>query len=373
MADHYEILGVGRDATSDEIKRAYRKLARRHHPDANLDDPGAEARFKEINAAYKVLSDPERRSLYDRFGTDDPNRARGTGPFSGGVDSIFEAFFGQDSPWGAAAGGAAGPQGPPAGEDLETQIDLELTDVVFGSQQEVSVRTAVRCETCSGDGAEPGTSPVRCRECGGSGQVRRVRQSVLGRMVTATACGSCHGLGERIDRPCRRCGGSGRTVTRRSYTVEVPVGIDDGVTLRLTGRGAVGLRGGPAGDLYVHTRVRPHPRFRREGSHLIHEMHIPFTQAALGVHLDYETLDGTETIAVRRGTETGDELRLRGRGVPTVRGRGRGDLLIRFVVDVPDDLTAEQSQLVRQLAELRGETVDGEREGLFGKIRSALR
>ena len=373
MADHYETLGVARDATHDELKRAYRKLARRYHPDANPDDPDAETRFKEVGAAYEVLSNPERRSLYDRFGTDDPRSARSPDPFSGGLGNLFEAFFGQGSPFGASRDGSWGKKEPPRGEDIEAHMDLDLRDVVFGAQSDVKVRTAVRCNSCDGTGAKAGTSPVRCDACAGSGQVRRVRQSVIGQMVTMSPCGRCHGLGERIESPCSECRGHGRMVKRRTYTVEVPVGLEDGTTLRLTGRGAVGPRGGPSGDLYVHTRVHPHPHLRREGHDLVHELHIPFTQAALGARLDYETLDGAEQIVIAGGTETGSQLLLSGKGVPRMRGTGRGDLLIRFVVDVPDDLTSEQADLIRKLAELRGETVAPPREGLFDKIRSVLR
>lgn len=370
MADHYETLGVSADATDEEIKRAYRKLARRYHPDANPDDGAAEARFKEVAAAYEVLSDSERRSLYDRFGTDDPNAARMSDPFGGGLGDIFEAFFGQGSPFGR---GESGPAGPPRGEDLEAHVDLDLSDVVFGAEREVTVRTAVRCEACDGTGAEAGTDPVRCPECAGSGQVRRVRQSLLGQMVTASACGRCAGSGQVIESPCGECRSQGRTVESRTYKVEVPAGVDDGATLRLTGRGAAGPRGGPNGDLYVHTRVRPHPVFRRDGRQLVHELHVPFTQAALGAKLEYETLDGAEELTIPRGAETGSEFRLRGRGVPQIRGRGRGDLVIRLVVDVPDDLNAEQEELVRKLAELRAEPVADPDDGLLSRIRSAFR
>ena len=356
--DHYETLGVDRGVTQDELKRAYRKLAREHHPDANPDDPEAESRFKKLGAAYEVLSDPERRSLYDRFGTDDPQAARMSDPFASGLGDIFEAFFGgEGSPFGAAAGGSRGRRGPPRGEDLETHADLDLEDIVYGMKKAVKVRTAVRCESCEGTGAKSGTTPIRCPACSGSGQVRRVRQSLLGQMVTTSACPSCDGFGEKIESKCSACRGHGRSVERKSYTFEVPPGVEDGTTLRLTGKGAVGPRGGPNGDLYVHLRVRPHPHLRREGDNLVHLMHIPFTQAALGVTLDYETFDDTITIKIPRGTETGSELRIARKGVPRMGRQRRGDLLIRFVVDVPDDLTSEQAELVRQLAELRGEEV----------------
>ncbi len=366
MADHYETLGVGRDATDEEIKRAYKKLARKFHPDLNPGDVSAESRFKEIGGAYEVLSDRERRARYDRFGTDEP----GVGdPFSGGLGDIFEAFFGQGSPFG---GRGSQRNGPRRGEDLETEVDLDLEDVVFGGQREVKVRTAIRCEACDGSGAEAGSTPRVCSECGGAGQVRRVRQSILGQMVTSAACSSCGGAGEIIDSPCQACDSQGRTIEQMTYSVEVPLGVDDGSTLRLTGRGAAGPRGGPNGDLYVHVRVRPHPSLRRDGDDLVHLFHIPFTQAALGAEIAYETLDGAEILTVPKGAETGHEIRFRGRGVPHVRGRGRGDLRVRLFVDVPDDLDDEQDALLRRLAELRGETVAEKEHGLFSRIKSTF-
>ncbi len=366
--DHYETLGVARDATDEEVKRAYKKLARTHHPDLNPDDAESETRFKEIAAAYEVLSDPERRSRYDRFGTDSPGAGD---PFGGGgLGDIFEAFFGGGSVFGGGAGQAR--SGPPRGEDLEAHVDLDLEEVVFGGDHEVTVRTAVRCEDCDGSGAEAGTSPSTCDECGGSGQVRRVRQSVLGQMVTASACGRCGGLGHVIDTPCNTCDSQGRTIDQRTYAVEVPPGVDDGSTLRLSGRGAAGPRGGANGDLYVHIRVRPHPVFHRDGDDLVHDLYVPFTQATLGAHIPYETLDGSEDLVIPSGTESGTVFRMRGRGVPHVRGRGRGDLRVRVVIDVPDSLDDEQDALLRQLAELRGEDVAEPGQGLFSKIRSAF-
>lgn len=363
MADHYETLGVDRSATQEEIKRAYKKLARQYHPDVNPGDSEAEARFKELGSAYEVLADPERRSRYDRFGTDQPQGM----DFGAGLGDIFEAFFGGNGGFG---GGGRG--GPPRGEDLEAQVDLDLEDVVFGGEKEVTIRTAARCEPCDGSGAAVGTDPTTCAECNGAGQVRRVRQSVLGQMVTATACPSCGGVGQTIETPCGMCDGQGRTIENRTYSVEVPPGVDDGSTLRLTGRGAAGPRGGSSGDLYVHVRVRPHPTFRRDGDDLVHDLHIPFTQASLGAHIEYETLDGTEDLVIPRATESGTVFRLRGRGVPHVRGRGRGDLRVRIVVEVPDELTDEQEDLLRQLAALRGEAVAEPGQGLFSRIKSAF-
>ncbi len=301
MADHYETLGVSRGATDDEIKRAYKKLARTYHPDLNPGDPEAEARFKEVGAAYETLRDPQRRAAYDRYGEDGPP----ADPFGGGLGDIFEAFFGGGSVFG---GGGQARSGPPRGEDLEAHVDLDLEEVVFGADQEVTVRTAVRCEDCDGAGARNGTSPSTCEECGGAGQVRRVRNSVLGQMVTASACGSCGGLGQVILDPCPTCDASGRTIEQRTYAVEIPPGVDDGTTLRLSGRGAAGPRGGAHGDLYVHVRVRPHPTFRREGNDLVHDFYIPFTQAALGAELEYETLDGSETFVVPSSDRIGHRV-----------------------------------------------------------------
>ncbi len=366
-ADHYQVLGVPRTASADEIKRAYRTLARQNHPDANPDDPEAEARFKEIARAYEVLSDPERRSRYDRFGTDGP----GGDPFgAAGFGDVFEAFFGSGSPFGGGGGGAR--RSAAVGVDLEATIDIDFVDAVLGSQQDVTVRTAVACDTCSATGAAPGTDARTCDACGGEGQVRQVRRSILGQMVTAVTCATCSGTGEIVADPCSTCAGEGRVVEKKTYTVDVPAGVDTGATLRLSGRGAAGFRGSGYGDLYVHLRVRPHPRFVRDGDNLVEELHVPVTQAALGARLDYETLDGAEQLVIRAGARTGDVLTLRGRGVPHVRGRGRGDLQVMLVVDTPQDLTPEQAALLRELAELRDEEVAPEDSSWLGKIRSAF-
>jgi molecular chaperone DnaJ len=363
MADYYETLGVDPSATQEEIKRAYKKLARKYHPDVNPGDADAEATFKTIGAAYEVLSDPDRRARFDRFGSDQPQGA----DFGAGLGDIFEAFFG-----GNVGFGGGGRSGPPRGEDLEANVDLDLEDVVFGGEREVTIRTAVRCEPCDGSGAAVGTAPTTCDECGGAGQVRRVRQSVLGQMVTASACPSCGGIGQTIETPCGMCEGQGRAIENRTYSVEVPAGVDDGSTLRLTGRGAAGPRGGGAGDLYVHVRLRPHPTFRRDGDDLVHDFHVPFVQAALGAHIEYQTLDGLEDLVIPRASESGTVFRLRGRGVPHVRGRGRGDLRVRIVVEVPDELTDEQEDLLRQFATSRGIDVAEPGQGLFSRIKSAF-
>jgi molecular chaperone DnaJ len=363
--DHYAVLGVSQRATQDEIKKAYRRRARELHPDANPGDSGAEARFKELARAYEVLSDPERRQRYDNYGTDDP--VAGGGPFDGGLGDVFSMFFGQ------GFGGGGRPSGPPRGEDLEAAVDIAFEEAVFGTQAPVEVRTAEACGECEATGAAPGTAPEVCSDCGGAGQVRRVRQSMLGQMVTTGACPRCAGAGEVVPSPCPTCRGEGRVVVERSYTVDIPAGIDDGQTLRLPGRGAAGPRGGGIGDLYVHARVRPHDRFVRSGYDLLCSVPLATTQAALGAEVDLELLDGTETITVEPGMASGTRRLIRRRGVPHVDGRGRGDVVVEFVVEVPTGLDEEQEVLLRQLAELRGESVAPPAEGLLSRLRSALR
>jgi len=365
--DYYDLLGVARNASEEELKRAYRQLARELHPDANGGDPASEARFKEVTFAYETLRDPERRRRYDMFG---PEGARGAGAGDvfggGGLGDLFEAFFG-GSGFSQQRRGAA-----PTGEDLEVAVELSFEEAVFGVTRPVSFRGVVTCATCAGSGAAAGTSPITCLECAGLGQVRRVRQSILGQVVTTTTCPRCRGFGQVVETPCPDCRGEGRHLDDRSLEVEVPPGVDDGVTLQVAGGGAPAPRGGAAGDLFVRIRVRPHERFERSGSDLVTTMHLAMTQAALGVELDVETLDGTEHVTVPAGTESGRILRLRGHGVPHVRGRGRGDLHVRLLVDTPGALSKEQEQLLREFAQLREEPVAAPEEGLFSRLRSSL-
>lgn len=371
--DYYELLGVSRNATADEIKRAFRRLARELHPDTGHGDPEAEARFKQVAHAYEVLSDPEKRQRYDTFGPEGVNGGAPAGdPFGfagGGLGDVFEAFFG-GSPFGGAGRRSSG---PPRGADLEVVAELEFTDAVFGCEHSVSVRTAVACSACRATGAAEGTEPVTCYECQGTGQVQRVRQSLIGQMVTSSPCARCSGSGQIIASPCPECRGEGRAVEERSYTVDIPAGVDSGSTLRLSGRGAVGPRGGSAGDLYVHLRVKPHPRFERDGTDLRSTLKLPYTQATLGTTLAFETLDGTEEIEVPRGTASGTVFRLRGRGVPHLERRSRGDLLVEVDVDVPTELSEDEEELVRRLAELRGDVVSPPPSGLMSKLRSAFK
>ncbi|RZV43843.1 MAG: molecular chaperone DnaJ [Acidimicrobiales bacterium] len=374
MADHYSVLGVSKQATETEIKKAYRSLARQYHPDANPGDAEAEAKFKEIANAYEVLGDQDRRNRYDRFGDDGLGGQGGAGagnPFGGGgLGDIFETFFGGGNPFG---GGPSGPTGPPRGEDLESVLEVDLIDAVFGGEQMIKVRTAVSCDPCEATGAEPGSGTSTCRECGGSGQVQRVRQSILGQMVTQSACGSCGGRGETIDKVCTTCKGEGRKIETVSYTVDVPAGVDSGSTLRLSGRGAVGPRGGAMGDLYVHISVKPNARYTRDGIDLYVQETIGIAQATLGTELQVETLDDPELILVPKGTNSGKTFRLKGFGVPQVNGRGRGDLVVELIVKTPAKLSHEEESLLRQFAELRGEHVDPADEGFLSRVKSAFK
>jgi molecular chaperone DnaJ len=286
--------------------------------------------------------------------------------FEGGLSDIFEAFFG-------AMGSRPGRRGPMPGSDAEVGLRLAFTEAVFGVEKDLSLRMPVRCETCRGSGAEPGTQTVPCPDCQGAGEVRRVRQSLLGQVVTAVACGRCQGLGELTPNPCRACGGEGRRMEQRNLMVEVPAGVEDGATLRLAGRGPAGPRGGPSGSLFVQLRVERDKRFERAGDDVHTSVHVGMAQAALGTKVTVETMEERTDIAVAPGTQSGDVVRLRGAGVPHLRGRGRGDLFVHVEVDTPRDLTHRQRELLAQLAAERGEQIGGdEGEGVLSKIRSVF-
>jgi len=374
VADFYELLGVPRNASAEQIKRAYRQRARELHPDANPGDATTEEQFKQVARAYEVLSDPEQRARYDRFGEQGVGgggaQSNMGDMFGGGLGDLFDAFFGGGgSPFGGA--GRRGPTGPPRGQDLEVVADITFEQAVFGATIPVTVRTALKCDDCKGSGAGEGTKPVTCSECNGRGQIQRVRQSMLGQMVTSTACNKCGGLGQVIVTPCATCSGEGRVVTEKTYQVDVPAGVDTGSTLRLTGRGAAGKRGGATGDLYVHLRVAPHERYRREGDDLVTELPVGIAQAALGARFVLPTLDGDEEIILPAGTQPGREFVLRGRGSHRVQGRGRGDLRVRVDVQVPTKLSEFEAELLKKFAESRGEQVQGEQR-LMDRIKSAF-
>ncbi|MGY9081811.1 MAG: molecular chaperone DnaJ [Acidimicrobiales bacterium] len=372
MADYYELLEVDRSASPEEIKKAYRRLAREFHPDRNPGDEAAEARFKDVAKAYETLSDAERRAHYDRFGEQRPGGG-GQGDAAGFGD-IFDAFFGGQSPFGGGGGGFGGQQerqGPARGDDLEVVVDVPFEEGVLGSAQPVEIRTHVPCEPCEATGAVDGSRVVSCETCGGIGQVRQVRRSILGQMVSTGTCPTCEGAGEIIEAPCNSCSGAGRVVADRTYTVDIPAGVDTGATLRLSGRGAAGQRGAGFGDLYVRVRVLRHDRFQRDGDDLVTELAVPMTVASLGGELELETLEGTEIVLVEAGTQTGKVFKLRGHGVPSLKGGRRGDIRAIAVVMTPEKLSDREEELLREFAALRGDELS-ESRSLLGRIRSAL-
>jgi molecular chaperone DnaJ len=360
MADYYDVLGVARDATDDQIKKAYRKLARELHPDVNP-DPAAQERFKAVTAAYEVLSDPQKRQVVDLGGDPLSGGGGGGGGFPGGqgfggLGDIMDAFFG--------GGGQRGPRSRVRqGADALIRIEADLSETVFGTTRELAIDTAVVCSSCSGEGTAPGTHPQTCDTCKGHGEVQQVQRSFLGQVMTTRSCPRCSGVGSVIVTPCNQCGGDGRVRSRRSLTVKIPAGIESGMRIRLTGEGEVGPGGGPAGDLFVEVIERRHETFVREGDDLHCDLTLPMTAAALGTNVKLETLDGEEQIDVAPGTQPHEVITLRARGVPHLRGTGRGDLHVHLDVRVPTRLEPEQEELLRQLATLRGE----ERPGSTGK------
>jgi molecular chaperone DnaJ len=370
--DYYGLLGVDRSATPEEIKKAYRRLARELHPDVNP-DPSAQERFKQVTTAYEVLSDPQKREVVDLGG--DPLSANGGmgGGFGAGFafSDIMDAFFG--------AGAAAG-RGPRSrvrqGADALIRVELDLAETAFGATKEIAVDTAVACETCEGSGTAPGTSPVTCTSCQGRGEIQQVTRSFLGQVMTSRPCPECGGVGSTIPHPCPECRGEGRVRSRRQLKVKVPAGVEHGMRIRLAGEGEVGPGGGPPGDLYVEVHERPHAVLVRDGDDLHCTVSLPMTTAALGTTLSVETLDGVEEISVRPGTQPGSELRLRARGVPHLRGTGRGDLIVHVDVLVPTRLDGEQEKLLRQLASLRGEeappSIEPASKGIFSRLRDAF-
>jgi len=365
--DYYSVLGVGRDASPEEIKRAYRKLARQLHPDVN---PAEEERFKQVTQAYEVLSDPKKRELYDLGG--DPFSTGGGFGSGFGFSDIMDAFFG-----GAAAGRGPRPR-QRRGQDALIRVEVDLAEATFGATRELQVDTAVTCPTCHGGGAAAGTSPRTCEVCHGRGEVQQVTRSFLGQVMTSRPCAACQGFGTVIPHPCPDCGGDGRVRTRRSLRVKVPAGVDTGTRIQLAGEGEAGPGGGPAGDLYVEVVERPHPMFRRQGDDLHCTVEVPMTAAALGTTVRLETLDGPRPVEVRPGTQSGQVLTLPELGVTHLRRPGRGDLLVHIEVRTPTRLDAEQEELLRKLAALRGEEgpdvgqVTGHNPGFFGRLRDAF-
>jgi molecular chaperone DnaJ len=369
--DHYATLGVRKDATPEEIKRAYRRLARQLHPDVNP-DPQTQERFKEVTSAYEVLSDPNKRQMYD-LGGDPLSASGGAGGFGagfGGLGDIMDAFF-----------GGATHRGPRSrvrqGNDALIHVEIDLNDAVFGASREVTIDTAVVCPTCTGAGTAPGTHPDTCDVCKGRGEINQVTRSFLGQVMTSRPCPQCGGVGSVIRNPCAECAGDGRVRARRTVDIEIPAGVEHGMRIRLSGEGEVGPGGGPAGDLYVEIEERKHAVFERHGVDLHAVVTLPMTAAALGTSLSLETLDGPVDIEVKPGTQPGTDIPLRGKGVPRLRGGGRGDLHVHLDVQTPQKLDAEQEELLRKLASLRGEefpegVFKPGGQGFFSRIRDAF-
>lgn len=352
MADYYELLGVRRDASQDEIKKAFRKLARESHPDANPGDAEAEGRFRQYAEAYEVLSDPDRRARYDRGDTMDiGDLFSGLGSF----DDLLRSVFGDGGLFGGATRTAAADA---RGRDIRVRLDVDLEEAAFGSVHDVEFRAAVACDTCDGSGARPGSSKETCATCGGAGQVRVARRSMFGSVMTVTACGTCRGDGQVIPDPCATCSGIGVVEGEKKVSVEVPQGVSDGTRLRLNREGEAGVRGAPPGDLYVEMVVRPHDLYIRQGDDLIYELGLGIAQAALGAEQDVPLLGGGyERLKLDPGTQPGDVVRIRGEGVGRLGRRGRGDLFVRVGVEVPKELTAAEREMLRRYAEARGEPI----------------
>jgi len=344
--DYYEVLGVPRNATDEEIKRAFRKLAFQYHPDRNK-EPGAEEKFKEINEAYQVLSDPEKRSRYDRYGRVDVEEGFSDFGF-GGLGDIFESFWnGFDTIFGRTV-----QRVPQKGDSVQAHLTLSFEEAVFGCDKEVEIQRIEFCPACRGVGSEPGTNPQTCPDCRGTGQVRRVLQSVFGRYTSTTTCSRCGGAGTIIVHACSQCHGRGRVRMKRKIRVEIPAGVDDGYRLRLEGEGSAGLNGGPDGDLYVTLSVKPHGFFRRDGSDILYELPINFAQAALGDVVKVPSLDGKLDLTIPAGTQNGKTFRFKGKGIPHVDGKGRGDLLVKVNVITPQHLDKNQRRLFEELAKV---------------------
>jgi molecular chaperone DnaJ len=371
--DYYEVLGVARAAEDGEIKKAFRRLARELHPDVNSHDPNAEEKFKEAAEAYEVLSDAERRATYDRYGHDGL-RSGGYAPnfeAFGSVADIFDAFFGGGGAFGGFGGGGR-QGGPEQGGDLAVAAEIDLAQAVTGAAVEVSYEAIVRCEHCTGNGAEPGTPIETCGRCGGSGQLRSVARTPFGQVVRATVCDTCHGDGRIAKDPCHVCRGRGRSVKRTKLTVEIPAGIADGQRIRLGGRGHAGERGGPMGDLYVLVRVREDRRFVRDGDDLVTAVDVSAPLAALGATLQVPTVGGTVDLEIPAGTQPHETLIVRGEGMPALRGRHRGDLRVIVNVVIPRRLKREQRELLQKLADSLTDEHLRTDEGVLHKLKRAF-
>ena len=376
--DYYEVLGVQKGASEEEIKKAYKKMARKYHPDLNPGDKEAEEKFKEVNEAYEVLSDSEKKARYDQFGFAgvDPNFGAGAGGWGGGaggagfdfgdLGDIFGSFFG-----GGFGGGQTrrNPNAPQRGESIRMNLTISFEEAAFGCEKELTVDRYESCETCHGSGAAPGTSPETCPDCGGSGVVQTRRQTPMGVFASTAPCSRCGGRGKIIKEPCKDCRGSGVVRRQRKIQASVPAGIDDGQTISIRGQGHAGKNGGPAGDLLVTITVRPHELFRREGTSVLCEAPITFPQAVLGAELEIPTIDGKVKYDIPEGTQSGTTFRLKGKGIPALNGRGRGDQYVTVYIETPRNLNREQKEALKKFAEAVGENNYEERKSFFRKFK----
>ncbi len=374
--DFYEILGLEKGASDEEIKKAFRKLAIKYHPDKNQGDKEAEEKFKEINEAYQVLSDPQKKAQYDQFGSTD----FGAGGFDGfngqgfdfsdfgGFGDIFDTFFG-------GGGGRKRRNGPEKGADLEYTVTLSFMEAVFGIEKEISITRSENCETCGGTGAKAGTQPKTCDKCGGTGQIRTQRNTPLGSFVSTGTCDKCGGKGTIISDPCPDCKGSGKQRKNRKIKVNIPAGVDNGNVIPIRGQGEHGVNGGPPGDLYINIRVTPHAQFKRKGFDIYIDQHISFSKAAIGVELKVPTVDGDVKYNVPAGTQPGTVFRLKGKGVPRVNGHGRGDEYVNIIVDIPKALNTKQKEALFMYMEASGEISDedGSKKSFMDKIKDSFK
>ena len=370
--DYYEVLGVSKNASEDEIKRAYKKLARKYHPDMNPGDKEAEEKFKEVNEANEVLSNPEKKAKYDQFGFAgvDPNYGAGQGGYggAGGFDfgdlgDIFGSFFGG----GFGGGGRRNPNAPQRGESIRASLSVEFTEAAFGCEKSITIDRSEQCPTCKGKGCAPGTTPEVCTECHGTGTVTQAQRTPFGMMQSQTVCPKCRGKGQIIHQPCPDCRGAGAVRKRRTIQVNIPAGIDNGQTISLRGQGHSGKNGGPAGDLLITVMVRPHEIFRRDGTAVFCEAPITFTQAVLGGTLEIPTIDGKVKYDIPEGTQTGTVFRLRGKGIPVLNVRGRGDQYVTVNIETPRNLNREQKEALKKFSESLGEGNYEKHKNFFGK------
>ncbi|WP_010270403.1 molecular chaperone DnaJ [Paenibacillus senegalensis] len=365
--DYYEVLGVGRDATPEEIKKSFRKLARQYHPDVNK-EANAEEKFKEVKEAYDVLSDQQKRATYDQFGHVDPNQGMGGGPGGmdfGGFGDIFDMFFG-------GGGGRRNPNAPQRGSDLQYSMTIEFKEAIFGKETDIEIPRTESCDTCHGSGAKPGTKPETCGVCKGSGQQEVIQNTAFGRIVNRRVCQNCNGQGQIIRDKCGTCHGTGKVKKRKKIHVKIPAGVDEGAQLRITGEGEPGTRGGPPGDLYIIIRVKAHDFFEREGEDIYCEIPLTFTQAALGDEIEIPTLTEKVKLKIPAGTQTDTYFRLKGKGVPRLRGYGQGDQHVKVVVVTPTNLNEEQKDLLREFSRLSGEETHEQNKSIFERMKKAF-